>query len=99
MEPASKFVYADYCQYQQAGTAPSTAAAPAEEMSEPIEDNDHMYTYVAMREPDVTKDAQVCNMENANKNEHITYPSSSPLHMLITRSTLTLINRIRPIRV
>lgn len=40
-------------------SAPSTTMAPSEAGTEATEDNDHVYTYVAMREPDPAKDAQV----------------------------------------
>lgn len=66
MEAAGSFNYADYCRQRQPEDAPSEAPseapteAPSEGATEDVEENDHVYTYVAMREPDPAKDAQVC---------------------------------------
>lgn len=68
MQPVGAFNFADYCRARQGQNVPSITAAPSEISSEgtattattiAATDNDHVYKYVAMREPDPAKDAQV----------------------------------------
>lgn len=59
MEPASSFNFANYRRAKETASTAVSEATNEEALEEQTEDNDHVYRYVAMREPDPAMDAQV----------------------------------------